>query len=358
MKQTTFLIAITFSIASCNGQPSKPSFDELLKSMDRNNDQKISKPEAQGPLVADFENLDRNKDGFLERSEIPKQNPTISSQQLNHKVKIYEKDGFRYIETNGIPNHKTGQFPSEFCPFAIGAKEMTYKIPLIPTIDNNNIPAGDYMFGIALNGVMFDPAGPFWNKDSKTGWEFHPAADTLKGFFGVDFNNAHTQPLGPFSSDGLYHYHALPTSLIDILQKANPEQKIILLGYAADGYPIYNDFGLVDPNNLQSGYRKMKSSYQLKEGTRKTGEPSGKYNGVFVQDYYYKNGSGDLDEYNGRFGKTPEYPNGTYYYCITNEFPNMPLKFKGIPDGSFKHEGPGNSMAEVPPAIRNWPKTN
>ena len=35
--------------------------------------------------------------------------------------------------------------------------------------------------------------------------------------------------------------------------------------------------------------------------------------GFFVEDYKYTN-SGDLDENNGRFGKTPEFPNGVYAY--------------------------------------------
>jgi hypothetical protein len=286
------------------------------------------------------------------------QSPNFSSSKNKIPVvNIYEKDDYRFIETNGIPNHPTGQFPSEFCPFAVGEKKFTYKVPLKPTEAQEKTAAGEYMFGIALNGVMFDPAGPFWNQNPQSGWEFHPSADTLKKFFGVDFNNAHTQPLGPNSTDGLYHYHALPTSFVDSLQRAKNNQKMILLGYAADGYPVYNDFGLIDPNNLQSGFIKMKSSYLLKTGKRKSGEPIGNYNGVFVQDYYFNKGIGDLDEYNGRFGKTPEYPNGTYYYCITGEFPHMPLKLKGIPDSSFKHEGPGNSMAEVPPALKNWGKT-
>ena len=35
--------------------------------------------------------------------------------------------------------------------------------------------------------------------------------------------------------------------------------------------------------------------------------------GFFVEDYVF-NESGDLDTHNGRFGKTPEFPNGVYAY--------------------------------------------
>ena len=38
--------------------------------------------------------------------------------------------------------------------------------------------------------------------------------------------------------------------------------------------------------------------------------------GFFNEDYDFKN-SGDLDEHNGRFGVTPEFPNGVYGYFTT-----------------------------------------
>ena len=46
-----------------------------------------------------------------------------------------------------------------------------------------------------------------------------------------------------------------------------------------------------------------------------------------------------MDEANGRFGKTPEFPEGTYYYVITDSFPSLPRFFVGKPDKSFKVEG-------------------
>jgi len=49
---------------------------------------------------------------------------------------------------------------------------------------------------------------------------------------------------------------------------------------------------------------------------------------------------GDLDECNGREGITPEFPEGTYYYVITNEYPGVPRCFVGTPSSDFKI-GPG-----------------
>ena len=52
-----------------------------------------------------------------------------------------------------------------------------------------------------------------------------------------------------------------------------------------------------------------------------------------------KAGSGDLDECNGRVGVTPEFPEGTYYYCITTEFPQLSRQWKGTADPSFQKRG-------------------
>ena len=41
--------------------------------------------------------------------------------------------------------------------------------------------------------------------------------------------------------------------------------------------------------------------------------------GTFAEDYEYVKGSGDLDEFNGRFTKTSEYPQGTYAYFLTTD---------------------------------------
>ena len=39
--------------------------------------------------------------------------------------------------------------------------------------------------------------------------------------------------------------------------------------------------------------------------------------GSFLQDYEFKSNHGTLDRYNGRYTKTPDFPNGTYAYFLT-----------------------------------------
>jgi hypothetical protein len=95
--------------------------------------------------------------------------------------------------------------------------------------------------------------------------------------------------------------------------------------------------------DAKSPLKKMRSSWQIKNGQR-AGGPVGNYDGKFTADYEYVKGSGDLDECNGRFGVTPEFPQGTYYYCITDEFPQLGRAWHGTPDESFRKARPGPGL--------------
>ena len=59
----------------------------------------------------------------------------------------------------------------------------------------------------------------------------------------------------------------------------------------------------------------MKSGYTLTSASNRP-SISDFPQGFFVEDYVY-DGLGDLDEHNGRFCVTPDYPNGTYAYFTT-----------------------------------------
>ena len=86
-----------------------------------------------------------------------------------------------------------------------------------------------------------------------------------------------------------------------------------IIGWSYDGNPIYGPYGYSTINGgsikpLTSGY-----SILLKQNR----PPTDIYpEGFFVEDYNY-NSSGDLDEHNGRFCVTPEFPNGVYAYFAT-----------------------------------------
>ena len=88
-----------------------------------------------------------------------------------------------------------------------------------------------------------------------------------------------------------------------------------IIGWAYDGNPIYGPFGYSDPDNINSELKIIQSSYKT-DITQVTNRPSGYAQGFFVEDHVFDE-SGDLDIHNGRFGKTPEFPNGIYAYFAT-----------------------------------------
>ena len=137
--------------------------------------------------------------------------------------------------------------------------------------------------------------------------------------FGTDSHNAHTQP------DGAYHYHGNPMALYD---NTSPTQASGVIGFAADGYPIYGPY--IDDSGT---IREVTSGYTLKTGARTniSGEaafPAGNWDGTFRDDYEYT-AAGDLDECNGMT------VDGQYGYYVTNAFPWVMNCFKGTPDSSF-----------------------
>ena len=84
-----------------------------------------------------------------------------------------------------------------------------------------------------------------------------------------------------------------------------------IIGWAYDGNPIYGPYGQVG-----STIRKIKTSYGKKVEPNKLLRPDFP-DGFFIQDFYYDRALGDLDEHNGRFCITTDYPDGIYAYFST-----------------------------------------
>ena len=92
-----------------------------------------------------------------------------------------------------------------------------------------------------------------------------------------------------------------------------------IIGWAYDGNPIYGPYGYSDPSG--GNVREMISGYISQISTERPNPISSSGQriypeGFFIEDYQF-NSSGDLDEHNGRFCITPEFPNGTYAYFAT-----------------------------------------
>ena len=90
-----------------------------------------------------------------------------------------------------------------------------------------------------------------------------------------------------------------------------------LIGWSYDGNPIYGSYGFSDPEDTTSGIIRLSSGYALSADLVKN-RPTGFEGGFFIEDFQYT-ASGNLDEHNGRFCKTPDYPNGVYAYFATSE---------------------------------------
>ena len=73
---------------------------------------------------------------------------------------------------------------------------------------------------------------------------------------GLDEHNAHVQP------NGSYHYHALPTGLVERL--GGDGKKMVLIGWAADGLPLYTSSAHAQAKDAKSALHKMNSSFRHK----------------------------------------------------------------------------------------------
>jgi len=262
-----------------------------------------------------------------------------SSTTAPSKVSSEIRDGYRYLKANGIPNHAPGAFPNRGNPNVVTEQAYTFRIPLEPDAPNRAIDGPEaihsdrgYIFGLAFNGVPFEPAtGLNWTPEGlrrggRAGdWVHEAIGGSIN--FGIDHANAHVQ------RTGAYHYHGIPVPLIH-------DDRPTLLGYAADGYPIYGPLGYQNPNDANSPLIELQSSWQLKDSPRPSPPegPGGQPDGRYTADWSYQKGSGDLDYLNGRFAVTPEYPNGVYHYIVTADFPHISRGFAGEPDASFRRQ--------------------
>ncbi len=249
----------------------------------------------------------------------------------------------RTISSNQFPSHSVGTFPNA-SPTAINVTRVLDLTPALaggityvfdetgpPTPSNDNF----WQFGIATNGVEFHPMGlkPWENPSTgEENWEWQ-AKVVFEGETGLDAFGAHV------TSAGNYHYHG---DIGALASEEDGSRHSLIYGFAGDGFPIYYKYGYTNPNDPTSAIKELLSSHRLKSGSRTgtgtagTDYPDGTHDGTYIQDYEYVQGLGDLDECNGRSGVTPEFPDGTYYYVITADFPVTPNCFKGTPDDDWK----------------------
>jgi hypothetical protein len=160
-------------------------------------------------------------------------------------------NGSRNLTANGVPDHEAGTFPNSGNPNTIAAVSISEEYSLAPVVTNTASQLGGPrgVTGYILNGVKVD-AGTAGSCDdsgqscsliaSSGSWSIEALGQTSFDF-GTDDNNAHVQPTGD------YHYHGMPEGFVT--KQGGNSSTMTIIGWAADGFPIYARYGYSQFNN-------------------------------------------------------------------------------------------------------------
>lgn len=314
---------------------------------------------------------------------------TQSSPAYAGVQEIYSSSNWVYIKSSGLGQHVMGPWQNGAFPNLPKNQNVLYRIPRQPTGHAATNLTGLGAIGYFVDGVaMFDARDAFyWNGSGEAQgngyWNREAYVNEGATF---DPGYAHQE------NTGTHHYHANPIALRYLLGDHvdfNATTKIYsestnavtahspILGWVRDGWPMYGPYGYSSASNSGSGVRRMISGYVLRNGqfgtqnitnTGRTSIPlwaSRLYAAAtnilsgptvnstypasrYMEDYDYLSDRGytqgvtfDLDEYNGRWCVTPEFPQGTYAYFVsmssngTPVFPNnIGRAFYGNPTGN------------------------
>ena len=233
-----------------------------------------------------------------------------------HSINVTEK--YVEIRSAGLSLYSLGALQSPNDPVE-RIRQLRFRIPRnpLPAV-GQRVSARADVWGVFANGVplynLFEGA----SYQGQNLWHFDPLATSDDGTY---IANGHSRDTS----------HRLDLGMLPKLM-ADSSKHSPILGYAFDGYPIYGAWGFI--TNAASELRMRRSGYRLRrltrrdtlaDGTKLTpGQQGPPVNaefplGTFVEDYEYDPCTGDLDEYNGRFAVTPEYPQGTYAYFLSTD---------------------------------------
>jgi len=296
-----------------------------------------------------------NTDGLMGQHYVQGNSTPIQDNVLANVQSVQYSGEYVYVGATGIPAYITGPFQDGNPSIASGQSGF-HKVPLNP-VENPGTPTATSggNIGVFINGVaLFDyrdgtawnpntnslcggpgnppcPGGPMADQD----WNRDAVPAERNGF---DCAKAHP-------AMGNYHHHQNPSAFdldlvvvsdvcdlypSDGLYAINETQHSPLIGFAYDGFPIYGAYGFKNTDGT-GGIVRIKSGYHLRDITERTTSPTGadvpdgppvNTNfplGYFREDYEFISSPDPdvLDEHNGRFCVTPEYPDGIYCYFAT-----------------------------------------
>lgn len=300
---------------------------------------------------------------------------TQSSPTYGGVSKIVHSTDWVYIRTTGLAGHIMGPWyldaaKAQNFPNFPANNAKIYRIPRVPVIPASKTLTGLGATGAAVNGVSIF--------DSRDAFSYVSASNTdatpVNGLMGDGVWNRdgyHNEgvtfdPALAHQAGSNYHYHAQPIALryqlgdhVDYNEITNrytesttPVTKHSpIVGWAADGLPLYGPYGYASPLDPNSGVRRMVSGFILRNGsqgttnlatTGRTSLPAWATRiqtvtfkngpavnatyalGHYIEDFDYLGDRGytlgtdfDLNEQNVRWCVTPEFPAGTWAYFTT-----------------------------------------
>jgi hypothetical protein len=287
---------------------------------------------------------------------------------------VWFDSNYVYVKHTDVPSHAVGNVGSSNTGYPQNLNR-TSRIPRNPTVAGTSSLGNGPVAVMANGGLAFD-GGDAQSYNNQNTWR-----RLALQFEGATFDTApgHVAPgLGQTpgnSTPGTYHYHVGATGVLSQIDPGNTGQRhSALLGFAFDGFPIYGPYGYSDPNNASSAIKRITSSYTLRSDLATTGSQrksvtengttlatnlwgpnvSSTYPaGSFKEDYKYVAGLGDLNDYNMRFARTPEYPDGTWAYYMTVDSGGAPAypyligpKYYGVVDTA--NLGPTGGNVTIP----------
>jgi hypothetical protein len=291
----------------------------------------------------------QNTTGIMGRHYVRNNYIPINDNALANVLSVKYSTANVYVATNGIPSYITGPF-LDGNPSIATSQNAIFKLPLNPVKNTGNpVNTTGGNIGLFINGVaLFDyrdgvswksstgalAGGPLggmgdnvWNRDAVVAERL--GFDCAKGHPAMGNYHHHQNP-SAFSLDLTVISTICNLYVADGLYLIDSNVHSPLIGFAYDGFPIYGAYGYKNLDGT-GGITRIKSSYQYRNistrtqyanGTTVTAGPpvSTTYPlGYFREDYeYVVNTNTDyLDDHNGRFCITPEFPNGTYCYFAT-----------------------------------------
>lgn len=267
--------------------------------------------------------------------------------------KLQYSTNFIYVSASCIPGYDIGPWTAN--PNTASNQNFVFKITRKPVKNNNTLTKiGLGHIGIWSNGVSIYNASDGMSYNSAGVWNRNAYF-----FEGISFDNC----LGHPAQNGEYHHHVSPKCLYDSKDSSKHSP---IIGYAWDGFPIYGAYAYSNLDGTGK-IKRMTSGYQLKNlVTRANGpNPDQTYPlGCFMEDHEYIAGSGDLDERNGRYCITPDYPNGIYAYFVTidqNQTPVFPYvmynNYYGVVTAG--NMGPGSGHVTISETVDTYnPSSN